>query len=111
MRDRLIELLMSKSCRNNKCPDVQCCDCECLAVFDDDAARITDAILADGWMRPPCKVGDKVYCILEDLNTVAEGIVRQFLVTETIFIDCIPCVFALIEIKFIVLKLHRTSNG
>lgn len=62
MRDRLIELLMSKSCKHNKCPDdVQCDDCEHLAVFDGDAEKIADAILADGWMRPPCKVGQTIY--------------------------------------------------
>lgn len=27
--------------------------------------KLADAILADGWMRPPCKVGDKVYRIVK----------------------------------------------
>ena len=66
MRDRLIELLMSKSCKHNKCPDdVQCDDCEHLAVFDGDAEKIADAILADGWIKPPCKIGDTVFRIVE----------------------------------------------
>jgi hypothetical protein len=29
------------------------------------SAEIADKILADGWMRPPCKVGDYVYDISE----------------------------------------------
>ncbi len=30
------------------------------------AEAIADHILADGWIRPLCKVGDKVYALLED---------------------------------------------
>lgn len=79
MRDRLIELLKSKSCRNNKCPDVKCCDCEHLAIFDDDAERIVDAIIADGWMRPPCKVGDTVYKIFTKYTPfVGEYVVEDY---------------------------------
>ena len=32
-RERLVELLMSKSCHYNKCPDVPCNRCEYIAAF------------------------------------------------------------------------------
>ena len=58
MRDRLIELIKRDKCRNPfncspKCTYVESDDCH--------SERLADLILADGWMRPPCKVGDKVY--------------------------------------------------
>lgn len=46
MRDRLIELL----------------DQNCGYVEEQKAETLADKILADGWMRPPCKVGDVVKC-------------------------------------------------
>lgn len=44
MRDRLIELIQK-------------------IVHPYFAKEIADAILADGWIRPPCKAGDTVYVI------------------------------------------------
>ena len=44
MRDRLIELIESARYWGSG-----------------TSAEIADKILADGWMRPPCKVGDVVY--------------------------------------------------
>ena len=46
MRDRLIELIKK-------------------TVVPYFAEFIADDLIADGWMRPPCKVGDKVYDISE----------------------------------------------
>lgn len=49
-KDRLVELLD------------ECCKNELGTQFYKSVlGRIADHILADGWMRPPCKVGDKVY--------------------------------------------------
>ena len=62
MRDRLIELSgnIISSCKANLCSDCEhnnidypCCMSE----------HFADHILADGWMRPPCKVGQIVYLI------------------------------------------------
>lgn len=50
---------------------------------------IADYLLANGVIVPPCKVGNQVYCVLEDFDVVMEGFVRQFLVTEEIFVDCV----------------------
>ncbi len=56
MRDRLIELITNS--------DVLCDTCgENTRSYCVDT--IADAILADGWIRPPCKVGDRVYDISE----------------------------------------------
>lgn len=55
MRDRLIEII-----RNSHCVDIW-------NHYTDDFKdpnpiyELTDAILEDGWIRPPCKVGDAVY--------------------------------------------------
>ena len=35
---------------------------------------IADHIVADGWIRPPCKVGQTVYCVYND--QVVQGTVR-----------------------------------
>ena len=47
MRDRLIELL----------------DENCGYVQEQKAETLADKILADGWMRLPCKVGQTVYVV------------------------------------------------
>ena len=48
-RDRLIELIeQAEGLKNNDFPSVE---------------EIADYILADGWIRPPCKVGDIVYTL------------------------------------------------
>ena len=60
-RERLVELLMDESCYTHECPDFPCQRCKNLNIYEEDAERIADLILADGWMRLPCKVGDKYY--------------------------------------------------
>lgn len=66
MRDRLIELLLSKSCWNNECPEVNCEDCDCIPVAIGDGDRIADYLLANGVIVPPCKVGQTVYKVVND---------------------------------------------
>ena len=44
MRRKLIELLLGKSTDTAE-----------------DAEYVADHLLADGWIRPPCKIGDTVY--------------------------------------------------
>jgi hypothetical protein len=58
MRDRLIELIKRDNCRN---PFNCSSKCEYVASDDCHSERLADLILADGWIRPPCKVGDVVY--------------------------------------------------
>ena len=57
-KERLVELL------NNHCA-VGYEGNDCTNPFTDDCAEcLADYILADGWMRPPCKVGDVLYVAL-----------------------------------------------
>ncbi len=75
MRERLIELLRKVDENETiTCPRYSnganldtCKGCQ----YDkedgscDYAARTADFLLADGWMRPTCKVGDTVYFVFE----------------------------------------------
>ncbi len=86
MRDRLIELLNKQSCpspllcdKNCKYADLETCYAE----------RVADHLLSNGVIVPPCKVGDTVYCIVEGFDKVMEGHIRQFIVAEGIFVDCV----------------------
>ena len=58
MKERLVELLSKhqKICNEN-CTGLEksCYRCS--------LEQLADYILADGWTRPPCKVGDKVYVV------------------------------------------------
>lgn len=62
-REGLVEWLMNKSCKGRECPDVRCGECDGLFIFRDDAEKVADHILADGWTRLPCKVGDTLYTV------------------------------------------------
>ena len=52
MRDRLVELLTKGQPPFNP-------------LYEGCIEKLADYILADGWIRPPCKVGDTVYRIVE----------------------------------------------
>lgn len=49
MRDKLIGLINGLRVRNE------------VSLTDNHTKTLVDNILADGWIRPPCKVGDTVY--------------------------------------------------
>lgn len=84
MRDRLIELLERAKT-------------EALGTLgslnNGFGAWYADYLLADGWIRPPCKVGDTVYCIYGE--KVIQGtvrLIRPFISEkETIFKGNIIC--------------------
>ncbi len=61
-RERLIELIVQST---QKCDSTDCNRCKYWNTNDCGAARMADHILSDGWIRPPCKVGDTVYVIME----------------------------------------------
>ena len=63
MRDRLIELLKLPS---NCMPHTKCESCGLNGGCS--VQRQADKIINDGWMRPPCKVGDTVYFNHAELN-------------------------------------------
>lgn len=65
MRDRLIELLTQQICR--PCVECKYYDAELKRPREYCAAESrADHLLADGWIRPPCKVGDTVYKVVND---------------------------------------------
>lgn len=100
-RERLAELL------NNHCA-VGYEGNECTNRFTDDCGEcLADYILADGWIRPPCKVGDTLYRIIKMstgidrkiINTKSGGIItpceptikkfiRTVTVTKNNYLDC-----------------------
>ena len=75
MRERLVELLKSKSCWNNDCPECGCEKCDCIAVMNGDAEHIADYLIANGAVVPPCKVGDVIY--ETDGIRIYESIIRK----------------------------------
>lgn len=90
-RERLVELIGSKVCEeySPSCDEYEPHTCEkCYANFC-KVGDLADAILADGWMRPPCKVGDTVYYFSHrplnlsvQANTVYEAIVVRIVTTR-----------------------------
>lgn len=69
-RERLIELLVKGT---QKCGSTDCNRCKYWNTNDCGAARLADIVLSDGWIRPPCKVGDTVYCINELNGGILKG--------------------------------------
>lgn len=65
MRDRLIELIESARYWGSG-----------------TSAEIADKILADGWMRPPVNVGDKVYIVAELSKRIVECTVIGYWMCE-----------------------------
>lgn len=63
MKERLIELIGSKICEDYSptCDEYSPHTCSKCYANDCKIGDLADAILADCWMRPPCKVGDIVY--------------------------------------------------
>ena len=91
-RKRLVELLTD---------DLDGADNPLMYAIDEIVERLADYILADGWMRPPCKVGDKVYIKNHEI-TINEIFLGEELLFSTYFdcdwvmenIGCEDCPFA-----------------
>ena len=47
-----------------------------------EADFIADCLLDDGWIRPPCKVGDKINYIDRYSNEVEEDVIKFFTITR-----------------------------
>ena len=63
MRDRLVEII-----NKDNCPSPYICSDKCKYSHLEQCIgdRLADCILADGWIRPPCKVGQTVYVLFPD---------------------------------------------
>ena len=81
MKDRLIELLKEIYPKTRYIPMEECRE------------KIADAILADGWMRPPCKSGDVLWyldyglpkCFMSPEKVVVQDVL---LINGTMLIRC-----------------------
>ena len=80
MKDKLIELMYKEFKELTMDGDWK---------FTEMLGGVADYLLANGVIVPPCKVGDTVYCIVEGFDVVMEGHIRQLIVAEGIFIDCV----------------------
>lgn len=80
-RERLIELLVQST---QKCDSTDCNNCKYWNTNDCGAARMADTILSDGWIRPPCKVGDTVYRIKYN-HQLQKDIIISYKVTEILY--------------------------
>ncbi len=69
MRDRLIELLLDHTDYALNTSE------EKHFVDSTTIGEVADTILADGWMRPPVRVGNKVYIVAEVSKKVIEATV------------------------------------
>lgn len=78
-RERLVELLRKDNC----CIDYDCN--KCLSNTHCYPKTVADLILADGWIRPPCKVGTHIWVIPTKENglpEITEMAVRGFSIGE-----------------------------
>ena len=86
MRDRLIELLSSKSCWGNDCDEGGCGKCGKIGLPTDDIVILADHLLANGVVVPPCKVGDSIFRCCEERNQIWEWQIAVMIVyPEQIF--------------------------
>ncbi len=53
------------------------------------ATAYADRILEDGWIRPPCKVGDTVYCLIQGFEQPLKANVKKIVIQESgVVISC-----------------------
>ena len=82
-KERLVELSdnVITSCKSSLCDDCEHNNIDyphCMSV------HFADSILADGWMRPPVKVGDVVYLITDhtgDMRRTVTGFTQDYILS------------------------------
>ena len=95
MRDRLIELIYCSGRNYDDYVDEQ--HEMGMSAHEDFDSWLADDIIADGWIRPPCKVGDTVWEVNtdnpfdEDLR-VMEAKVERFFIGTSVDLHCMDCV-------------------
>ena len=52
---------------------------------DEESEMLADYILADGWVRPPCNVGDKIYGLFKSNRLSGKTMVVEYVVDELLF--------------------------
>ena len=96
MRDRLIELLLEVD---------YALDTECSRRARDSAECIADYLLEKGVIVPPCKEGDTVYCLWEDID--------YFRKVEKLFIEedvCQGIVIDMGQVKILPIKYGSRAD-
>ena len=78
MHKRLVELIGSKICESYSptCDEYEPHTCEKCYANDCKIGDLADAIIADGWIRPPCKVGQILYVI--EAGKINEAKVKEY---------------------------------
>ena len=94
MRDKLIELIRIASHELTS---------RCVGDCGDCADKIANHILADGWIRPPCKVGDILYVISND-KQILPFVVNRIIITDYIKIKVDYIAGRDYEIKYLLLQ-------
>lgn len=81
-RKRLVELMCKQTCNYNSCENsIDCVHCKYVSLCDEEVEDLADALLDNGIVVPPVKVGDKVYCVFE--GDVFDEEITLIEVTET----------------------------
>lgn len=77
MRDELIELIGSNICEDysSTCDEWQPHSCEKCYANNCAIGKLADNIIKDGWIKPPCKLGDKIYFYKAELNEICPATV------------------------------------
>jgi hypothetical protein len=78
MRDKLIELIGDIQDRGTKTEHEE----RSTWIYSPSNEKLADHILADGWVRFPCKVGDKVYVVDVCAKEVIERKIMEIRQTE-----------------------------
>ncbi len=96
MRDRLAESMAKRFKELYKDGDWS---------FNEMLVDVADRLLDDGWIRPPCKVGDTVYCIDYILEIVEKCTVYGFYAINEKIQLCVDNG----ECKFVTTDWHYTK--
>lgn len=77
MRNELIELIGSNICEDysSTCDEWQPHSCEKCYANNCAIGKLADNIIKDGWIKPPCRLGDKIYFYKAELNEICPATV------------------------------------
>ncbi len=80
-KQQLVELLQESNKEVWNLINMSCCE-ERLKLLEKINEHRADYLLANGVIVPPCKVGDTVWCIVNDIEKVLEGRVRRITISD-----------------------------
>lgn len=69
MRDRLVEILLQKTCHYSDIPcDNECGVCGNIELYRSDIEKLADHLIANGVIIPPCKIDDDIWVLKGDIK-------------------------------------------